>query len=50
MWMANIILGVVGIYLTYKVANENVIIDWSWFSKLIPKSWRADAQIPKDNL
>jgi lipopolysaccharide export system permease protein len=50
MWMADIILGVVGIYLTYKVANENVIIDWSWFSKLIPKSWRADAQTPKDNL
>ncbi len=50
MWMANIILGVVGIYLTYKMANENVNIDWSWFSKLIPKSWRTDAKTPEHDL
>jgi lipopolysaccharide export system permease protein len=46
MWMANIIMGIVGIYLTYKMANENTSIDWSWFLRLIPKSWRTDTQTP----
>ena len=47
MWMADIFLGIVGIYLTYKMANENLHIDWSRFSKLLPKSWRTDAQDPE---
>ena len=49
MWMADIFLGIVGIYLTYKMANENLHIDWSRFSKLLPKSWRTDAQDPEQD-
>jgi lipopolysaccharide export system permease protein len=42
MWMANIILGILGIYLTYRIARENPTINWSVFIKLLPKSWRTD--------
>ncbi len=42
MWIANIILGLFGIYITYRVARENVLIDWNILRKFIPKSWRSE--------
>ncbi|MCX7984147.1 MAG: LptF/LptG family permease [Bacteroidetes bacterium] len=42
MWFANIILGILGLYLTYRVAHENVLIDWTFLTKYIPKSWRTE--------
>lgn len=40
MWSANILMGVVGILLTKKVANETVTLDFSFLKKLIPKTWQ----------
>ncbi|MCK9212477.1 MAG: LptF/LptG family permease, partial [Ignavibacteriaceae bacterium] len=40
MWSANILMGIVGILLTKKVANETVTLDFSFFKKLIPKAWQ----------
>lgn len=42
MWFANIFLGILGLYLTYRVARENVLIDWTVLTRYIPKSWRSE--------
>ena len=41
MWSANILLGLLGIYLTIRIGKETVVIDWSFLKKLVPKRWRA---------
>jgi len=41
MWSANILLGLLGIYLTIRIGRETVVIDWSFFQRWIPKRWRA---------
>jgi lipopolysaccharide export system permease protein len=41
MWIANIVLGIIGLYLTLRTARENPTIDWSFFNRFIPKSWRS---------
>ena len=41
MWIANILIGAAGIYLTYRVGREALIIDWSIFRRLIPRRWRT---------
>jgi lipopolysaccharide export system permease protein len=48
MWIANIVLGIIGLYLTIRTARENPTIDWSRFARLVPKSWRSDARIPEE--
>jgi lipopolysaccharide export system permease protein len=40
MWAANILLGIVGIYLTIRIGKEAVVIDWSFLQRLIPERWR----------
>ena len=42
MWIANIGLGILGLYLTIRTARENLTIDWSAFSRFIPKRLRDD--------
>lgn len=42
MWVANIILGVMGILLTVRTAREARVIDWSVFRRFLPKSLRRD--------
>ena len=49
MWIANIILGSIGLYLTVRTARENPTIDWSYFARLIPKSWRSDSHSPEES-
>jgi lipopolysaccharide export system permease protein len=49
MWIANIILGVIGLYLTFRTARENLTIDWSYFTRFIPKSWRSDFTPPEES-
>jgi lipopolysaccharide export system permease protein len=44
MWIANIVLGIIGVYLTVRTARENPAIDWSYLSRFIPKSWRSSAE------
>lgn len=40
MWSANILIGIAGIILTYKTNKETVTINFTFFKKLIPKTWR----------
>ena len=40
MWMANIALGVLGIYLTVRMARETPTVDWSRFERFLPRSFR----------
>ncbi len=47
MWIANIILGFIGIYMTVRTARENLTIDWSKLARLKPKSWRSDSNSPE---
>lgn len=44
MWIANILIGLLGIYLTVRTARENLTIDWSRLTRLIPKQWRSEAE------
>ena len=41
MWMANIILGILGIYLTVRSARENPTLDFSWLQRIVPPFLRA---------
>ena len=44
MWTANIVIGIMGAYLTYRTARESPTIDWSVFTRFVPKSWRSNAE------
>lgn len=39
MWIANITLGIFGIFLTYRIGKENIELHFDWLQKLIPKRW-----------
>ncbi len=41
MWSANILLGILGIILVYKTANERVELNFDFIKKLVPKHWRG---------
>ncbi|MBI4548849.1 MAG: LptF/LptG family permease [Ignavibacteriae bacterium] len=41
MWMANIVLGILGMYLTLKMARETPTIDWSRFRRFVPAPLRS---------
>ena len=41
MWSANIIIGLMGAYLTVRVARETVVIHWSILTRFVPRRWRA---------
>ncbi len=43
-WSANIVLGILGIYLTIKSAREKITLDFSFITKLIPKKWRYETE------
>lgn len=42
MWLANIVLGFLGIVLTIRVSKESVIIDWSAIARHLPKRWISE--------
>lgn len=42
MWLANIVLGGMGLLLTYKISKEAVIINWDSFVRFIPKRWVSE--------
>jgi lipopolysaccharide export system permease protein len=42
MWIANILLGSVGILLSIRTARESTVIDWSKFSRFVPKAFRSN--------
>lgn len=41
MWGANILIGAMGIYLTFMIGRETILINWSIFERLIPRRWRS---------
>lgn len=41
MWSANIVLGILGVYLTIRIGRETVVIDWTILQRLVPKRWRT---------
>jgi hypothetical protein len=41
MWSANIIISLMGVYLTVRVARETVFIDMSFLGRLVPRRWRS---------
>jgi len=41
MWMANIFLFILGVYLTFRIGREAPAINWSALRRFIPKSFRA---------
>ena len=38
-----LLLGIMGILLTVRSARESRVIDWSFFSRFVPKSFRSPA-------
>lgn len=45
MWMANVILGVLGIYLTVRTARENPTLDFSWLERFLPAFLRGQKEL-----
>ncbi len=44
MWIANILIGLMGAYLTFRIARETPHIDWTFLQKLVPRRWRTRLQ------
>lgn len=42
MWAANIIIGILGVYLTFRIGRENVAINWGFFRRFVPRRWRTE--------
>lgn len=49
MWSANILLGVVGIFLMIKTNLETVVIRFNFIQKLIPKQWQSTDETETEN-
>ena len=45
MWSANFLLGAAGILLTMKSVRETITLEFNWFKKLIPKTWRPQEEV-----
>ncbi len=41
MWAANVVMGALGILLTYKSLKETVTLDFDFLKRFMPKTWRA---------
>lgn len=37
MWMANMLIGILGMFLTYKIGKENIELNFTWWRKFIPR-------------
>ncbi len=47
MWMANIVLSLLGVYLTLRMGRETPSINWALLRRLVPKTWRSpDHELP----
>jgi lipopolysaccharide export system permease protein len=52
MWVANMLIGIAGLYLTYRIGREAMLIDWSFVQRLVPHRWRSTLpdETPRDTL
>lgn len=44
MWIANFIIGALGIFLTYRMNKEQIMIDFSYFKKFLPKIFFSETE------
>ena len=44
MWVANMFIGALGAYLTFRTARESLTIDWSRLARFVPKQWRSEEE------
>jgi lipopolysaccharide export system permease protein len=44
MWVANFVIGALGIFLTYRMNKEQIMIDFSYFKKFLPKSFFPETE------
>ncbi len=42
MWAANVLLALVGVYLTMRIGRETVVIRWEFFRRFVPRRWRTE--------
>ncbi len=42
MWAANVVMGILGIVLTYRSMKETVTLDFAFLKRFIPKRWRGE--------
>jgi lipopolysaccharide export system permease protein len=42
MWIANIIIGLLGVYLTARVRKEALLINWAGLQRFLPRRWRTE--------
>lgn len=49
MWSANIIMAIVGGFLTYRVAKESIHLNFDFFKKFIPKNFRQSEDALNEN-
>lgn len=45
MWMANFLIGALGIFLTYRMNKEQIMIDFDFFKKFLPKSFFPNKEV-----
>ncbi|MBP1654215.1 MAG: permease YjgP/YjgQ family protein [Bacteroidetes bacterium] len=43
MWIANIIIGLLGVYLTARVRKESFLVNWVGLLRFLPRRWRSAA-------
>jgi len=41
MWSANILLGIMGAYLTIRIGRETIVINWNVMQRLLPRRWQT---------
>jgi lipopolysaccharide export system permease protein len=49
MWVANFVLGILGIILTIRIAKESTVIDWTSLARFLPKAMRSAQSDPNAN-
>lgn len=42
MWAANILIGLLGVYLTVRVGRETLLINWGALRRFVPRRWREE--------
>jgi lipopolysaccharide export system permease protein len=41
MWSANVLIGLMGVYLMIRIGRESVVIRWEAVKRLVPRRWRS---------
>lgn len=49
MWAANVLMGALGVLLTYKSMKETVTLEFNFLKRLVPKNWRYAEAVTDEN-